>query len=111
MLRESTLPHNAGAQSDFLDMTQVLDLESHFKDALATLPDPDKELVEEAFHRLDDANANPTAVSSAKWAFIRAVSGRSAWHASVHGWLTQQGCLRRSCAWRAQWPHWCRQTY
>ncbi|CAE7475936.1 unnamed protein product, partial [Symbiodinium sp. KB8] len=57
---------------DFLDMTQVLDLESHFEEALATLPDPDKKQVEKAFHRLDGADINTTAVSSAKWAFIRA---------------------------------------
>ena len=78
---------------------------------MATLPDPDKEQVKKAVHRLDGADVNATAVSSAKWAFIRAVSGRKAWPASVHGWLTQQGCLRRSCAWRAQWPHWRSQTY
>ena len=71
-------PFNTGVQSHCLDMTQVLGLESHFNDALATLPDPDKKQVKKAFQRLDGADANPTAVSSAKWAFIRAVSGRSA---------------------------------
>ena len=53
-------------------------VEDHLKEALATLPDPDKAQVEGAFQLLDGANVNTTAVSSAKWAFIRAVSGRSA---------------------------------
>ena len=78
MLHGCTLPLITGVQSDFLDKMQVLDLESHFNDALATLPDPDKEQVKKAFQRLDGADVNPTAVSSAKWAFIRAVSGRNA---------------------------------